>query len=344
VVIHKYLQILALACLIVTVVVFSGISWRRHELRAGGLPSEASSDSMKLDKSSDSLQATQRIPPRPEEYVSVTVNGVEYVEGTVVLKTGAHITILREYGFKVRTMQRLASKIVCKALWPKDLDLASLPEQVLQVRYAKVPKKEKPRRRIDPPPADFPFTTINGIDYAEGYVLLESDKDTTLLQRFGFRDFWSRHMDSVGVSYMARWPKELPWDSLPPQLKGVLYDDSYKRIKPQLNVSAVAIVADSASPVVPKKEKPRRRIEPPPGNYPIETIQGIDYVTGVLLLDSEKDTVLLQRFGFRDFWLPHKDSTGVSYMARWPKELPWDSLPPQLKGVVYPFQRGLEPE
>jgi len=281
----------------------------------------------------DSVQVRLRIPPLPKEYVSVTINGVEYVEGAVFVKAEDDTAILKEHDFRIQSVRRLGSaKVLCKASWPKDLDLESLPEQVLQVRYAAVPKTGKPQRRIEPPPADFPFTTINGIDYAEGHVLVESDKDTVSLREFGFRDFELYWRDSTGVYYMARWPKELPWDSLPSQLKGVHYDDTYKYLKPQLNVSAVAIVADSAAQ---GKMKPRRRIEPPPADFPFTTINGIDYAEGHVLVESDKDTTLLKEFGFRDFWFEGVDSVGAHYMARWPKELPWDSLPPQLKGVGY---------
>jgi hypothetical protein len=359
--IQKNLRILPLVCLILVIVVLGSLYGTRHGLRAGGFSYDSSRDSLKsiseTDSSTkqDSIQIRLRIPPRLSEYVSVTIDGVEYVEGTVFLKAEADTTILKEFGFLIQRVTRPRSaKVFCIALWPKEFALDSLPEQILQVRYASVPRKGRPPHRDLQPPKDYPVTTIDGIDYVVGKMLLENEKDTVLLQSFGFRDFWLEGVDSRGAQYMARWPKELPWDSLPPQLKGVLYPDDI--LKPELNVSVydeyfpkaqLNVSAESIKATdVPKKEKPQRLIEPPPKNYPSVTFpNGVVYVDGQVVLENDQDTTLLKKFGFRDFYFWGRDSTTVRYMARWPKELPWDSLPPQLKGVVYPFPEGtVQPE
>jgi hypothetical protein len=106
--------------------------------------------------------------------------------------------------------------------------------------------KEKPRRRIESPPKDYPVTRFaNGIDYVAGWILLESEKDTALLKKFGFRIYNLAKIDSMGAQYEAEWPNELPWDSLPPQLKGVVYDEVFP--KEQLNVSADSVKASQPS-------------------------------------------------------------------------------------------------
>jgi hypothetical protein len=189
----------------------------------------------------------------------------------------------------------------------------------------------RPRRRIDPPPKDFPFFEYDGIAYASGLVVIENDKDTTLLKEFGFCDFNFRREDSTGVRYDAMWPKGLPWDSLPQQLKWVVYAE-FGSAKEQFNISADSIKATNAA----ENARPRRRIEPPPRNYPSQKYpDGVVYVDGWVVLESDQDTTLLKEFGFREFYFWGRYSTSVQYLARWPKELPWDSLPPQLKGLRY---------
>jgi len=204
----KYLNVFILTCLFLITMAF-----------AAGEP-----DSVKVAKEEP------RFPPLPENYRPITINGVEYVSGVVFLSSMEDTVILKEYKFDVQFVDSLNSvNIICRARWPKDMELDSLPKQVLEIRYTTMPKNERPRRRIDPPPKDFPFFVYKGVPYASGWVLIESDKDTTLLKEFGFCDFNLRRVHAEGIYYDAMWPKDLPWDSLPPQLIGVRYDDLYKR-------------------------------------------------------------------------------------------------------------------
>lgn len=115
---------------------------------------------------------------------------------------------------------------------------------------------------------------------------------------------------------------------LPSDAKSVASDDSAKSITEADSTG----VPDSVKVV----KEGRRRFRPPPEDYPVTRYHdGIDYVSGRVVLENDRDTILLKEFGFRDFKFWWRDSTIVKYRARWPKELPWDSLPPQLKGLGY---------
>ena len=284
---HKFLHVLAVACLATAIVLIWGFSGSQREPKAGGLPSDAKSvtsdDSVKAVAEADSTgvqdsvkvvkeKPVRYIQRRPERYSSVEIDGIQYTAGVIGLETDADTALLAPYRFRfLRFKSRTPSGVYYHARWPVDLEPDSLPPQVIYVDYSKLdepelnvsahsieadtskkPVKEKSRRRFRPPPEDFPFRKHrDGIEYGSASFKLENDGDTTLLRKFGCKDFRFFTRDSTGVYYDAWFPKNLPLDSLPQQIKRILYDEQYKKFKPGLNVSA-----DSIKTTAPKSNSP----------------------------------------------------------------------------------------
>ncbi|MBU1937701.1 hypothetical protein KKG05_09910 [bacterium] len=194
--------------------------------------------------------------------------------------------------------------------------------------------KKKPIRYIQPRPERISSRAMDGIKYTSGRIGLESEADTLLLIPFKFRNFhFLRKSSYYGVYYHAWWPRDLELDSLPPQFFYLEYD---RVTEPQLNESAHAIEADTAKK--PTIEKSRRRIKPPPEDHPFTRRWGGRYYTSCwVIIESDQDTTLLRELGFRKIWIAKRNPASVQCGALVPKDLPWDSLPPQIINMSYPM-------
>ena len=282
---HKYLRAITLICLLLGTTAFA----------AG---------------EQDSLQAAKerlRVPPLPDDYRGVTIDGVEYIKGIIFLDSVKDTAILTEHGFIVQTVRKeSADRVVCQARWLKDMDPDSFPDQIREIQYISKHKKAEPQRQDFPErPEDYPSVTIDGIQYTKALMYFKTDEDTALVSPFGVRikRFWSR-MSRTGAGYIAMWPIDIALDSLPPQVIDVEYPD-------------------------PSKLK--RHFAKMPENQPSTVIEGVEYVSGIIFLHgTEKDTSILQQFGIRINRVDIQDSRSISFRVRIPKDLDVDSLPERI--------------
>jgi hypothetical protein len=73
----------------------------------------------------------------------------------------------------------------------------------------------------------------------------------------------------------------------------------------------------------------------PPAYAKIETLSGKAYYSGQIYLASHQDTLLLNKYGFRDLEFQGRSVGTVLYHALWPVTLPLDSLPSPLRNLEF---------
>jgi hypothetical protein len=209
------------------------------------------------------------------------------------------------------------------------------PEQAISSQLTE--SKSQRTRDVGPPPAVY-YAKIEGWDYrterrrmfVRGSIFATSLADTAILRPLGFDIFGFsgdsdplRDFSTPGIQLIGRWPIDLKWESLPPQLLRLKYDQDYS---PEAKARVDSQTAE--------EERIARRVSvgPPPADWPRFKHDGRDYVEGDIYVSARADTALLSPYGISVIFLTDSGAQGV---GRWPVDLPWDSLPPQILRLQY---------
>jgi hypothetical protein len=186
-------------------------------------------------------QDSTRVLLRPPEKIPTSlINGKKYVKGEVYLSKTADPEILKPLGFRDVSFFVSASRYHrYKAKWPLNLNLDSLPPEIVGVTYEGQntdfsstpiiwsgndgPKIEVtcsgqivvknhdggPFNRFGQAIPAYPDTTVAGEPYVKGTVFLSDEKDLDALRKLGFTNFrepWYSKFDDVSLEkYIAHW-------------------------------------------------------------------------------------------------------------------------------------------
>lgn len=167
----------------------------------------------------------------PGYYRYLKIDGHDYIKGTVYLDTHADTALLKPFGFLDLSFRSRGFRCVkYDALWPREVELDSLPRQVSGVEYDPVHASQPnififfgwrgPECRINilepsfscfragrfryaVPKSGAGDYFIDGRSYVSGRVYVYEDSDTTQLADLGFREL--RKLGDMGGEIQI-WP------------------------------------------------------------------------------------------------------------------------------------------
>jgi len=243
--------------------------------------------------------------------------GIEIWHGGVFVIPGTPDSVLSKAGFLNATRKQSSAMYdYYQASWPTTLDLNSVPLSIREVRYHTDQVYWHDDREYQ--------KTVNGESYLAGGLLTIPNLPVEFLEAYGmFEARLIYHFDCFDV-YFVYWPTshgfgrventppEFLSDGSPPLGEFITRNDSLRM---------------------------KRSVLPQPSsNDPgITGHDGKKWIDGRAYVESPQDTALLRRLGISLWGNLSFDSGFKRYEAwiSWPIDLKLDSLPPQIKGILY---------